>query len=137
VLTASNVILVLKFAVVAVTLLLIASLIALARGKFRLHGRINIVFFVLTEIAVIGLEVIARWVDPSLFPDYFNNTDAWTELRIHLCFSVPSALILPVLLYTGLRRHIRVHYPLALVFLVFWIGTFVTGVFFLPHNVIR
>ena len=132
-LTAPIVILVLKIAVVAVTLLLIASLIALAAGRYRLHGRINIVFFVLTEIAFIGLEVIARGIDPDLFRDYFTNTDAWSELRVHLCFSIPSALILPVLLYTGLRRRIGIHYPLALIFLLFWIGTFITGVFFLPH----
>jgi hypothetical protein len=133
VLTAPIVILALKIAVVAVTLLLIASLISLALGKYHLHGRINIVFFVLTEIALIGLEVIARVIDPDLFSDYFTNTDAWSELKIHLCFSIPSAILLPVLLYTGLRRRINIHYPLALIFLIFWIGTFVTGVFFLPH----
>jgi hypothetical protein len=137
VLTAANVILVLKFAVIAVTLLLIASLIALVRGKYHLHGRINFVFFVLTELAVIGLEIIARIIDPDLFRNYFDYTDAWTELKVHLCFSIPSAILLPILLYTGLRRRIRIHYPLALVFLVFWIGTFVTGVFFLPHSAMR
>jgi len=45
---AAVVILVLKVAVIAVTVLLVASLTALARGNIRLHGRINYVFFVLT-----------------------------------------------------------------------------------------
>jgi hypothetical protein len=81
----------------------------------------------------VGLEVIARLIEPDLFREYFTKTDAWTELYIHLCFSVPSALLLPILLYSGLRRRISLHYPLALVFLVFWVGTFITGVFFLPH----
>jgi hypothetical protein len=35
------IILVLKVAVLAVTMLLLASLVALVYGKFRLHGRIN------------------------------------------------------------------------------------------------
>ena len=35
---------------------------------------------------------------------------------------------------SALRGRIALHYPLALVFLAFWIGTFVTGVFFLPHT---
>ena len=133
-LTAPNVILALKLAVVAVTLLLIASLIALVRGKYRLHGRINLFFFVLTETALVGLEVIARAIDPDLFRDYFTDMNAWNELKVHLCFSIPSAILLPVLFITGFRRRIRIHYPLALVFLAFWIGTFVTGVFFLPHS---
>jgi hypothetical protein len=134
VLSAALVILVLKVAVVAVTLLLIASLVALALGRYRLHGRINLVFFTLTLLALVGLEVVARLIEPDLFIDYFTKTDAWTELYIHLCFSVPSALLLPVLLYSGLRGRIRLHFPLALVFLVFWIGTLITGVFFLPYT---
>jgi len=134
VLSAALVILVLKVAVVAVTLLLIASLFALALGRYRLHGRINLVFFTLTLLALVGLEVVARLIEPDLFNDYFTKTDAWTELYIHLCFSVPSALLLPVLLYSGLRGRIKLHFPLALVFLVFWTGTLITGVFFLPYT---
>jgi hypothetical protein len=84
--------------------------------------------------ALIGLEVIARLIEPDLFRDYFTRMNAWNELYIHLAFAVPSALILPILLYSGWRRRIGLHYPLALVFLVFWAGTFVTGVFFLPHT---
>jgi hypothetical protein len=134
VLSAALVILILKVAVVAVTLLLIASLVALALGRYRLHGRINLVFFSLTLFALVGLEAIARLIEPDLFTDYFTKTDAWTELYIHLCFSVPSALLLPILLYSGLRGRIKLHFPLALVFLVFWTGTLITGVFFLPYN---
>ena len=51
-LTGPNVILTLKVAVAAVTVLLLASLVALARGQYRLHGRINLVFFTLTLAAV-------------------------------------------------------------------------------------
>jgi hypothetical protein len=133
VLSAALIILILKVAVVAVTLLLIASLIALARGRYRLHGRINIIFFTLTLIALLGLEVVARLIEPDLFTEYFTKTDTWTELYIHLCFSIPSALLLPILLYSGLRGRIKLHFPLALVFLVFWTGTLITGVFFLPY----
>lgn len=133
-LTAPGIILTLKIAVIAVSLLLVGSLTALARGNYRLHGRINIVFFVLTELALLGLEVVARLIDPTLFRDYFDQVDAWTPLKIHLAFSIPSALILPVLLITGLTHRGWFHYRLALVFLVFWVGTFITGVFFLPHR---
>jgi hypothetical protein len=134
VLTAASIILTLKVAVVAVTVLLIASLVALATGRYRLHGRINIAFFALTLTALIGLEVIARLIEPDMFSEYFTQKNAWTEFYIHLCFSIPSTIILPVLLYSGLSRRIKLHYPLALVFLVFWTGTFITGVFFLPHQ---
>jgi hypothetical protein len=134
VLTAPNVILALKAAVIAVTFLLLASLLALARGNYRLHGRINLVFFVLTLSALLGLEVIARLIDPLLFRDYFDKTDAWEAFYLHLCFSLPAALLLFAMLFTGLRRRRTVHISLGLIFLVLWVGTFVTGVFFLPHG---
>ena len=44
-LSPGDVILALKIAVGAVTVLLAASLVALAAGRPRLHGRINTVFF--------------------------------------------------------------------------------------------
>jgi uncharacterized membrane protein YozB (DUF420 family) len=131
VLTGPQVILTLKVAVVAVTLLLLASLLALARGNYRLHGRINIAFTVLTVAALFGLEVVARVVDPQLF-DYFD-ADTAQSLRVHLCFSVPAATLLPVMLYTGLTHRRDVHLYLAGVFSVLWAGTFITGVFWLPH----
>ena len=130
-LTGPNVILTLKVAVIAVTLILLAGLIALARGNVRLHGRINTAFMVLTLVAVLGLELIVRILDPNLF-DYFD-AETKNNLRIHLFFSVPSALLLPVMYFTGRTRRRQMHIALACVFSVLWVGTFVTGVFWLPH----
>lgn len=125
----ATVILILKVAVAAVTCLLAASVTAIALGNVRLHGRINIVFFVLTLTAVLGLEVLVRVIDPHLF-DYFSEEQK-QRLLIHLCFSVPAALLLPFMLFTGLRHWRTVHLTLAAIFSFFWIGTFVTGIFFL------
>jgi hypothetical protein len=136
VLTGPNVILTLKVAVVAVTVLLIASLIALATGHRRLHGRINIVFFALTMFAVLGLEVIIRLVDPDLFKYLLTDPVFSERMRVHLAFSIPSAVLMPILLFSGIRRYKWAHIPLASVFAVFWAGTFVTGVFFLPHSAV-
>jgi uncharacterized membrane protein YozB (DUF420 family) len=127
-----QVILVLKAAVAAVTVLLLASLVALARGNVRLHGRINLVFATLTLTAVLGLELLIRVINPELF-SYFSP-ETVQALRVHLCFSVPSALLLPVMLYTGLKHHRSVHIGLAVVFGLLWAGTFITGIFFLPHT---
>jgi hypothetical protein len=133
VLTGPTVILTLKIAVVAVTVLLLASLAALARGNYRLHGRLNVTFFVLTVAAVLGLEVLVRFLDPGVF-DYIRADSKLSEaLNVHLCFSVPSAVLMPFLLFTGLRHRRAVHLALALLFGLLWTGTFVTGVFFLPH----
>jgi hypothetical protein len=132
VLTGWNVILALKVAVVAVTVLLSLSLVALLRGQYRLHGRINMVFFALTLSALVGLELLLRVVDPQLF-DYFDE-DTRRALTVHLSFSVPSALLLPAMLFTGLTHRRTVHLRLAVLFAVLWVGTFVTGVFFLPHT---
>ena len=131
---AGLIILVLKIAVVTVTVLLAGSLIALAQGRYRLHGRINIAFFVLTLSALIGLEFIARLLDPQLFQAYLAEHDAQDALRIHLCFSVPAALLLTVMLFTGLRHRRKIHIGVGVAFLILWVGTFVTGVFFLPHQ---
>jgi uncharacterized membrane protein YozB (DUF420 family) len=131
-LTGPGVILVLKVAVWAVTLLLLTALIAVARGNYRLHGRINMVFFVLTVTALFGLELVVRVIDPTLF-DYFDERTR-RILAIHLCFALPSAAIMPVMLFTGLTHRRRVHLTLAAFFAILWIGTFVTGVFFLPHS---
>jgi uncharacterized membrane protein YozB (DUF420 family) len=127
--TASNVILVLQTAVVAVTVLLAASLIAVIKGRYKLHGRINVVFFVLTLIAVLGLEVIIRFVDPDLFRGVHEPS-----LRVHLCFSIPAFVLMIGMLITGLLGRRRVHLTLAVLFGIAWVGTFVTGIFFLPVN---
>jgi uncharacterized membrane protein YozB (DUF420 family) len=131
VLTGPQVILVLKVAVCAVTLLLFAALVAVARGNYWLHGRINMAFFVLTVTALFGLELVVRVIDPTLF-DYFDEHTR-RILAIHLCFALPAAAIMPVMLFTGLTHRRRIHLTLATVFAILWIGTFVTGVFFLPH----
>jgi hypothetical protein len=130
--TGPQVILVLKIAVAAVTVLLLASLVALARGNYRLHGWINRTFAVLTLAALFGLEVVVRLLNPEIFAYFAPET--LQALRIHLCFAVPAAVLVPVMLYTGLRHRARLHLPLAVVFSILWAGTFVTGLFFLPHD---
>jgi hypothetical protein len=131
VLTGPNVILTLKIAVATVTVLLLASLIAIATGRRRLHGRINFYFFILTLAAVLGLELLIRFVKPDVF-DYFDDT-ARAALRLHLCFSIPAAVLLPVMYFTGRTGRGRLHFALAMVFVILWAGTVVTGIFFLPH----
>lgn len=131
-LTGPIIILTLKAAVAAVTVLLLASLVALWFGRYRLHGRINLAFFILTLAAVLGLEVIIRFIQPEVFDYIRSHPDLNGALRLHLCFSVPSLLLMPAMLYTGLTRRRGLHLALAAVFAVCWIGTFVTGIFFLP-----
>jgi uncharacterized membrane protein YozB (DUF420 family) len=133
-LTGPNVILVLKVAVLTVTVLLLASLTALWRGNYRLHGRINVVFFILTVTTLLAFELLIRVIRPELFHYIEENEDLRRALLIHLCFAVPSAVLMPVMLYTGLTRRRRVHLALAYLFGALWVGTFVTGVFFLPHT---
>lgn len=131
-LTGPNVILTLKIAVAAVTVLLIGSLIAVLRGNYRLHGRLNLVFFTLTLMAVLGLELIVRVIAPDVF-DYFNSDSELRQaLNRHLWFSVPSTFVMPAMLYTGLKGYVRAHLSLAVCFAVLWTGTVVTGIFFLP-----
>jgi hypothetical protein len=132
--TGPLVILILKIAVVAVTLLLIGSLLALSQGWYRLHGRINLAFFTLTLAAVLGLEVLIRFVDPAVFDYIRGNEELARALRIHLCFSVPSLVLMPAMLYTGLTHRRWIHLTLAVLFGLLWTGTFITGVFFLPHR---
>ena len=130
--TGPLVILTLKVAVAAVTALLVASLVALARGNYRLHGRINFVFLVLTLTAVLGLELLVRVIDPQVF-DYFDE-DTRQVMRVHLAFAVPSAVLLPVMYFTGRTGRGRVHVGLAVLFAALWAGTVVTGIFYLPHH---
>ncbi len=130
--TPGLVILTLKVAVGAVTLLFIAAVIAIARGRKKLHGQINRVFFALTVVTVIGFEVIIRVVNPALTDGFTPGQH--TALRIHLGFSVPATVLLPAMLFTG-RRHLRrVHLPLAVLFTILWAGTAITGIGFLPHH---
>ena len=129
--TGPQIILVLKVLVTAVTVLLAASLVALAAKRPKLHGRINTAFFVLTMLTVVGFEVLVRLGTDvtSQFSD-----DARRALRVHLCFSIPAAVVLPVQFVLGLTGYKRAHVALGGVFAVLWAGTFVTGVFFLPHQ---
>lgn len=89
-------------------------------------------FLILTLAAVLGLELLVRVVKPDVF-DYFDE-DTRRALRVHLCFSVPSAVLLPVMYLTGRTGRRQVHLTLAAVFAILWTGTFVTGIFFLPHG---
>lgn len=128
---AGLVILFLKIAVAAVTVLWIGSLIALARGNTRLHGRINIAFFCLTLAALFGLEIVVRIVSPGMFDNYFEPYEE-TAMTVHLMFSVPSAVLLFVMLFSGLKHQRNFHIATGILFSILWIGTFITGIFFLP-----
>jgi uncharacterized membrane protein YozB (DUF420 family) len=133
-LTGPNVILMLKCAVVAVTVLFLISLLALLRGNYRLHGRINLVFFTLTLLTLLGFEVVIRIIEPSIFHYIEEHPSVEQALTIHLCFAVPAALLMPAMLYTGLTQRRNVHLVLACFFGVLWTGTVITGVIFLPHT---
>lgn len=133
--TAPLLILVLQTAVVAVTVIFAASMVALAAGRRKLHGRLNTAFFVLTMVAVLGLEVAVRAVWPGLSAEFFDPAGPYrAPLLVHLWFSVPAAVVLGVMMYTGRYRRGRAHRALATAFVVLWIGTFVTGVFYLPSS---
>jgi uncharacterized membrane protein YozB (DUF420 family) len=134
VLTGPNVILALKVAVSAVTLLLLASLEALRRGRYRLHGRINLLCFVLTAAALLGLEVIVRLVAPDVFAYLEADPVARRSLTIHLTFALPAAAIMPLMLWTGSTGRRNVHLTLAVFFATLWSGTVITGLFYLPHT---
>lgn len=134
-LTPTFVILSLKCAVTAVTLLLCISLIALYKGKAKLHGRINLVFFILTVGALVLFEVATRLLDPGLFDAFWKDPAVSSLLRIHLGFAVPSAILMCVMIFTGLKRRIRLHRKVSWFFLACWIGTFYTGIFWLPNKV--
>jgi hypothetical protein len=128
-LTSANVIFCLKIAVAAVTVLLCGSLIALVYRNYRLHGRINTAFFILTFIALLTLEVIVRIIEPALFNDF--TLGQRQALFIHLCFALPAAALLPVMLFTGLTGRGSLHLSLAVFFGLLWAGTVITGLFFL------
>lgn len=130
--SAGIIILILKLAVGLVTVLLCASLIAVYKGNYTLHGRINLAFFVLTLIALLGLEVVVRIISPELFADHFRKYDAVNALNIHLGFAMPAAVMMPFMLFSGLKRHRAWHLGMSALFLILWTGTFVTGIFYLP-----
>jgi hypothetical protein len=130
-LTGPQIILTLKVLVATVTVLLLASLVALTMGKPRLHGQINTVFFALTMLTVFGFEGLIQY---GLNITEAFDTQARQALSVHLCFAIPSALLLPVMLYTGKTRRKTSHIAIGVVFGIMWAGTFVTGIFYLPHS---
>lgn len=130
-LTGPQIILTLKVLVATVTVLFVASLVALAMKRVKLHGRINLVFFVLTITTVLGFELLLR-LGTDVTSQF--SEEAKQALRIHLYFSVPAAFVLPLMFLTGIKRRRAIHVPLGLLFAALWLGTFVTGVFFLPHE---
>ena len=126
-----QIILTLKILVTVVTVLLLVAVWAIASGRRRLHGRLNTAFFVLTLTTVLGFELLLRiGVDATAG----FSPEAHKALRIHLKFAIPSAVLLPVMMWTGATHRRRLHLPLAVLFSLLWAGTFVTGVFFLPHQ---
>jgi hypothetical protein len=126
--TGPQIILTLKVLVAAVTVLLVASLVALLLKRPRLHGHINTAFFALTMLTVVGFEALLQWVDVSAA---FSDA-ARQALRTHLYFAVPSALLLPAMIISGKMRRKRLHLALAVVFGALWTGTVITGLG-LPH----
>lgn len=134
--TAPLLIIFLQGAVLAVTVLLAAALVALALGRRTLHGKLNTIFFVLAVTTVFGLEVVVRIVWPHLSAEFFDPAGPYRQpLLVHLCFSVPATIILAAMMYTGRYRHGATHRALSGLFLILWIGTVVTGVFYLPNSV--
>lgn len=133
--TASGVIITLKILVAGVTVLFLTSLIALAKGKIRLHGRINLIFFILTYLTLIAFEGVIRFLQPELMNYFESDPIIAKPLGIHLWFAVPSALLMPVMLYTGMKHYRKLHLSLAAMFGILWTGTVVTGIFYLPHSI--
>jgi hypothetical protein len=129
--TGPEIILTLKVLVTAVTVLFAAAVGAIATGRRALHGRLNTAFFLLTLATVLGFELLIRLGTDvtATFSD-----EARRALRVHLTFAVPAAAVLPVMYWSGRTGRRRVHLPLAVLFTALWAGTFVTGVFFLPHD---
>ena len=132
VLTGPNVILILKIAVGVTTLILIASLVALGLKRPRLHGVLNILMAVLLFVAVVGFETALRLLDVDVTAHMDDAAKA--ALTVHLWFSVPLLPAVVGMLLTGRHRRIRWHLGMSLVFVVLWVGMFVTGMFFLPHT---
>ena len=128
--TGPEIILTLKVLVSAVTVLFAAAVWAIATGRRRLHGRLNLAFFVLTMTTVLGFEVLVRLTNVTAG----FSPDALAALKVHLVFAVPAALLLPLMLWSGATRRRRLHLPLAAAFTLLWAATVYTGLFTLPHE---
>ena len=130
-LTGPTIILTLKVLVALVSVILAVAIWAIATGRQKLHGKLNTLFFILTMTTVVGFELLLR-----LGTDVATTFTAEQRqaLRIHLYFAIPSAVLLPVRRFSGIKHRRKLHTTLAMVFLLLWIGTFITGGFFLPHG---
>jgi len=132
---AATVILVLQVAVTAVSVLLVAALVALALGRRSLHGLLNTVFFWIALSAVLGLEVAVRILWPNLSVEFFDPAGPYRRpLLLHLSFSIPATVILGAMMYTGRAHRGQTHRALSALFLIFWTGTVMTGLFGLPNS---
>ncbi len=129
--TGPEILLALKVLVSAVTVLFAASVVAIAAGRRRLHGRINLAFFVLTMTTVLGFELLLR-VGTDVSASF--SPEAKAALKVHLVFAVPAALLLPLMLWSGATRRRRLHVPLAVAFTLIWAATVYTGLFTLPSE---
>jgi hypothetical protein len=125
------IILTLKILVSTVSLLYAAAVIAIVMNRKKLHGRLNTAFFFLTMTTVVGFELLLR-IGIDVAATF--SEEALQALRVHLCFAVPSAILLPVQFVFGVRHWKKMHIATGVLFTLFWIGTFITGVFFLPHS---
>ncbi len=128
---APTILLALKILVSTVTVLFAASLVALAAGNKVLHGRINTVFFFLTLSTVLGFELLLR-LGTDVTSQFSPDARHW--LRIHLCFSIPATILLPIQFVLGIKGWKKAHIPVGLLFATLWAGTFITGVIYLPHE---
>ena len=86
--TGPEIILTLKVLVTAVTVLFACAVAAILAGHKRLHGRLNVAFFVLTMTTVVGFEVLIR-LGTDVTASF--SDEARQMLRIHLGFALPAA----------------------------------------------
>lgn len=131
-LTGPQVILLLKIAVGLVTILLLCSAVALLKRNFRVHGLINTWMASLTLITVMGFEMLVRVVGIKVTEGWDDSTKF--ALKVHLCFVIPLVPVLVFMLITGRSHRRRMHLSIAVLFLILWVGMFITGMFYLPHS---
>jgi uncharacterized membrane protein YozB (DUF420 family) len=123
-LSGSTIILTLKVLVSFVTVIFAAAMLCLALGRIRWHGRLNGIFFALTMTTVVAFEVLLR-LGTDVATSF--SEEALQALRIHLCFSIPATICLPLMLVSGLKGWRKLHIRLGIMFTIFWLGTLITG----------
>jgi hypothetical protein len=129
--TGPQVILILKIAVISTTILLAASIVALAKKRPRLHGQLNVWVAILLLSAVILFEGVIRLLGVDVTEHM--NAQAQLILKIHLFFVIPLIPFLILMLMSGLGRRIKIHLQFTAVFLILWLGMLITGMM-LPHS---